>query len=210
MFDWITGLMGSAGHFGVFALMFGENVFPPIPSEVVMPLAGFLAAQGTLSLLLVILAGTAGSVLGAMFWYYVGVWIGADRIRAFAARHGRWLTISASEVDAATGWFRRYGWRAVFFGRMIPGVRTFVSVPAGVARMRLVPFLAFTALGSLLWTGLLALAGFLLESQYDRVQAWINPVSTIVIALAVGWYVFRLVRGRGTSEMGSEKDRGES
>ena len=194
MFEWIVALMGRSGYLGVGGLMFGENVFPPIPSELVMPLAGFLSAQGVLWLPLTVLVGTIGSVLGALLWYYIGLWIGEERLKDFARRHGKWLTISPREVDAATDWFRRYGWRAVFFGRMIPGVRTFISVPAGVARMPMGPFLSFTALGSLAWTTALAVAGYLLQSQYDRVATWVNPISTLVIVGLIGIYLFRLVR----------------
>lgn len=194
MFEMITAWMSGFGHVGVAALMFAENVFPPIPSELVMPLAGYLSADGQLWLPAAILAGTIGSVLGALFWYYIGVWIGEERLQRFAARHGAWLTISPKEVDGAGSWFRQYGWRAVFFGRMVPGVRTLISVPAGVARMPLGPFLIFTTLGSFVWTGLLAGAGFLLQGQYDAVAVWIDPVSTVVIVSVIGVYLYRLVR----------------
>ncbi len=197
MFTWITDFMSRIGLVAVFGLMLGENVFPPIPSELVMPLAGFLAAQGEMSLWLAIVAGTAGSVAGALLWYWVGVRFGRDRLRRLAERHGRWLTVSPSDVNGAIGWFERYGWWAVFFGRMIPGVRTLVSVPAGMARMPMLPFLAFTTLGSLLWTGLLAWAGYLLESQYEKVSQWVNPVSNVILAGIVGLYLWRLVRGSG-------------
>lgn len=194
MFDFVTSLMSSGGSLMVLALMFAENVFPPIPSEVVMPFAGFLSARGDIMLVFAVLAGTTGSVLGALLWYYVGRWVGTDRLVEFAGRHGRWLTISPKEVRAADKWFDRYGWWAVFFGRMIPGVRTLISVPAGLAEMPLMPFLFFTTLGSLLWTGLLAGAGYLLESQYDKVQGWLNPISTGILVLAVLYYVYRLIR----------------
>lgn len=194
MFEIITTWMSSLGHWGVAALMLAENIFPPIPSELVMPLAGFLSAQGALWLPVAILAGTVGSVLGALMWYYIGLWIGEARLQRFCARYGAVLTISPREVDAASSWFRSYGWQAVFFGRMIPGVRTLISVPAGVARMPLMPFLIFTTFGSLIWTSLLAIAGFLLESQYEKVADWINPVSTGVILVFVGVYIYRLAR----------------
>ncbi|WP_138923693.1 DedA family protein [Sulfitobacter sp. BSw21498] len=194
MFNIIATWMSGLGHFGVAALMLAENVFPPIPSELVMPIAGYLSAEGQLWLPAAILAGTIGSVLGALFWYYIGIWIGEERLQRFAARHGAWLTLSAKDVDSAGLWFRDYGWRAVFFGRMIPGVRTLISVPAGIARMPLRPFLIFTTLGSLIWTGLLAAAGFLLQAQYDAVAVWVDPVSTLVVVSLIGVYIFRLIR----------------
>lgn len=209
MFDWIVGYMGSAGYIGLFALMFGENVFPPIPSELVMPLGGFLAAQGKLNIIMVVVAGTAGSVLGALMWYYVGKWIGEERLRGFAQKHGRWLTLSPKEVDASIAWFDRHGWKAVLVGRMIPGVRTLISVPAGIADMPLTPFLLYTTLGSAIWTAFLASAGYLLQSQYDKVAGWVNPVSTAILVGALGWYLFRVIRGTGTTDHGKDqpKDR---
>jgi membrane protein DedA with SNARE-associated domain len=159
MFDWITGWLESGGYLGVFALMLIENVFPPIPSELVMPLAGYLAAQGTLSLAGVIFAGTLGSVAGALIWYWIGRKIGMERLRRLARNHGHWLTMDEAEVDRASDWFDRYGWGAVFFGRMVPAVRTLISVPAGIAGMHLAPFLAVTTIGSALWVGLLAGGG---------------------------------------------------
>jgi membrane protein DedA with SNARE-associated domain len=199
MFDWITGFVVRSGHGGVFLLMLAENIVPPIPSELIMPLAGFTAARGQLSLLLVVLAGTAGSLLGAVFWYYVGRRLGLERLAHLAARHGRWLTLSPDDVDRADGWFRRHGARAVFFGRLIPTVRTLISVPAGIAGMPLPQFLAWSVLGTSLWTALLAGAGYLLQSQYERVSDYLNPVSTVVVVLIIGWYLYRVVTFRTDS-----------
>ena len=193
MFDWITGLIGQAGYFGVFLLMLVENIFPPIPSELIMPLAGFTAAQGKLNLALVVLAGAAGSLLGALLWYYAGRWLGADRVMAFASRHGRWLTLSPAQVERAERWFRRHGGAAVFVGRLAPTVRTLISVPAGIAAMPLARFLAWTALGTALWTALLAGSGYLLESQYERVSSYLNPAANVVFALIGALYVYRVV-----------------
>lgn len=192
MFDWIVAFMQSTGAFGVAALMFLENVFPPIPSELVMPLAGFTAARGETSFVLAVLGGTAGSVAGAWLWYWLGVRLGEDRLKRLAARHGRWLTLTPEEVERADAWFRRHGRAAVFLGRMVPGVRTLISVPAGVAGMRLAPFLLYSTAGSLVWVTALAGAGFLLEGQYERVADWLNPVSNVVVASLAGWYLWRV------------------
>jgi membrane protein DedA with SNARE-associated domain len=162
-----------------------------------MPLAGYLAAQGTLSFAGVIVAGTLGSVAGALLWYWIGRKIGIERLCRFARNHGHWLTMDEAEVDRASDWFDRYGWWAVFFGRMVPAVRTLISVPAGIAGMHLAPFLAVTTVGSALWVGLLAGAGYLLEGQFQKVEAWLNPVSNAVVAGIVIWYVYRVVRGYG-------------
>lgn len=192
MFDWITGFVEQAGYIGVVLLMFAENLFPPIPSELIMPLAGFTAARGDRSIVLVVAAGAFGSLLGALLWYYIGRWIGAARLQRWASRHGRWMTIAPKEVDHACAWFRRHGGKAVFLGRLVPAVRTLISIPAGVAAMPLVPFLIYSALGSVLWTALLALAGYLLEDQYREVSGYLNPVSNAVIAILVLWYLYRV------------------
>ncbi len=194
MFEWITGVMAAGGYLAVAGLMLLENIFPPIPSEVVMPLAGFLAATGELSFLGVLVAGTVGSVAGATFWYWIGLKLGEDRLRRFTERHGRWLTISPEEVDRASDWFRRHGAWAILIGRILPGLRTLISVPAGVARMPLLPFLFYTTLGSVVWIAGLTVLGYLLEAQYERVAGWLDPVSWVVVGALVAVYVWRLVR----------------
>jgi membrane protein DedA with SNARE-associated domain len=196
MLDWITGFIGSVGLLGVALLMFLENVFPPIPSELIMPLAGFEAAQGNLNLVLVILAGTVGSLAGATLWYWIGLKIGTKRLKAMARRRGRLLTITPDEIDTADAWFDNHGGKAVLVGRLIPTVRTFISVPAGVSEMRLARFLIFSGIGTAAWTTLLALAGFLLESQYEKVSGWLNPVSTAVLVGVMAWYLWRVATFR--------------
>ncbi|MBK8908575.1 MAG: DedA family protein [Rhodospirillales bacterium] len=196
MFDWIIDQVRDGGYVGVALLMFGENLFPPIPSELIMPLSGFSAASGKMNLFLVILAGSVGSLLGALFWYFVGRWIGSENLTRFTVRHGRWLTLTPQDIDTACAWFNIHGGRAVFFGRLIPGVRTLISVPAGIARMRLGGFLIWSALGTVLWSSILAVAGYLLEDQYQKVAGWIGPVSNIVIAVLVLWYLYRVATFR--------------
>ncbi|MDU0954365.1 MAG: DedA family protein [Bradyrhizobium sp.] len=151
-----------------------ENLFPPIPSEVIMPLAGYVSARGQLTFVGVLLAGAAGSLAGALFWCAVRRWFGSHRLKRFAARHGRWLTLSPAEIDRASAWFARHGRTAVLVGRLVPGVRTLISVPAGVTEMPFMPFLATTAVGTLLWTGLLAAAGYVLAEGYRTVGNWID------------------------------------
>jgi len=190
--EWITDVLASAGLLAVAALMFVENVFPPIPSELIMPFAGFTAARGEMNLVGALLAGSVGSVAGATLWYWIGARLGARRLKAWSARYGRWFAMSPDEIDRAVDWFRRHGGIAVLIGRMVPGVRTFVSIPAGISGMPLVPFLAYTLVGTLGWTALLLGAGVVLESQYDRVSTWIEPVSVAVLALFVLWYFYRV------------------
>lgn len=200
MFEAITGFVSSSGYLGVFLLMALENIFPPIPSEMIMPLAGFIAARGELNVVAVLVTGTAGSVLGALPWYYAGKWYGADRLKRLADRHGRWLTVSAQEIDRALHVFNKHGRRAVFFGRLIPAIRTLISVPAGICKMPLVPFLAYSVGGSLIWIGFLTGAGFILEANYEKVQQYMDPVSKGVIGLIVAAYLYRLVTHRSQKE----------
>src|SRR5690349_24638888 len=131
MFAWITGVITGLGCVGVAGLTLLENVFPPIPSELVIPMAGFVAATGDLNLGLVIAAASVGSLAGALVWYEVGRRVGEQRLRGWVDRYGRWLTLSAEDVDRAQEWFRRRGAVAVLLGRLVPGVRTLVSLPAG-------------------------------------------------------------------------------
>ncbi|MFW2588522.1 DedA family protein [Sagittula sp. SSi028] len=192
MFDWISGLVDQMGAFGVALLMFLENVFPPIPSELIMPLAGFNAARGDMSLIWVILSGSAGSLAGVYLWYWLARRVGFDRLCRLTHRHGRWLSISPDELDRADAWFDRHGGAAVLIGRLIPTVRTLISVPAGVRRMPRLWFLGLSAVGTLAWTSALTLAGYWLEGGYDKVQAWLNPVSTAVVVGLVAVYLWRV------------------
>jgi membrane protein DedA with SNARE-associated domain len=143
----------------------------------------------------VVLAGTLGSVLGALPWYYAGKWLGEERMCAFAARHGRWLTLDDKDLGKAIRWFERHGRMAVLLGRLVPTVRTLISLPAGMARMPLAPFLLYSSIGSLLWTAALAATGFLLESEYTLVVDYLDLASKIIIGLIALTYVYRLLAG---------------
>lgn len=203
MFDWIVQLVAQTGYLGIALLMLAENVFPPVPSELIMPLAGFSAARGDLGLLGVIVAGTAGSVAGALFWYAIGKSVGIERLRRWTGRHGRWLTMSPAELDQAVAWFRRHAGLAVLVGRLVPAVRTLISVPAGVAGMPLPAFLAWTTIGTAVWTAFLAASGYLLEGGYERVADWLNPVTNILVVLLVLGYGYRVVTFRAQPAQGS-------
>ncbi len=202
MFEFITGLIAAIGSFGVAILMFLENVFPPIPSELIMPLAGFEAAKGTLSLWGVLVGGIAGSLAGAALWYWIGAQLGAERLRDFSRRHGRWLTLGPEDIDRAAGWFDRHGAMAVLVGRLIPTVRTFVSVPAGVAGMPFGRFLLYSLAGTAIWTTLLALAGYWLRSRYGLVAGWLDPVTTVIVIGLIGGYLYRVVTFRTKPQQG--------
>lgn len=122
--------------------------------------------------------------------------IGTDRLKRLARRHGRWLTISPDEIDQSNPWFKQHGGMAVMVGRLIPTVRTFISVPAGVSEMTVAKFLAYSTIGTLVWTSFLTLAGYWLQSQYEKVSSWMNPVSTGVVVLILGWYLWRVATYR--------------
>ena len=194
MADWVIGVIEQLGYVGIALLMLAENLFPPLPSELIMPFAGFLAARGELHPAGVVAAGAFGSVVGALPWYWAGRRIGIDRLKHLADRHGRWIALTPDEIDRGERLFRRKGPLVLVFGRLVPALRTVVALPAGVARMNLVPFVLWTLLGSAIWTSLLTLAGYLLESQYEKLEKWMNPVSTGVFVAIALWYVVRVVR----------------
>lgn len=193
----------TAGYGAIFAAMFLENLFPPIPSEVIMPLGGFYVQQGKLALIPVVLSGLLGTVLGALPWYGIGRLVNEQKIEQWLAHHGRWLGISPQELHRTRSWFNSHGTALVFWGRLIPGIRTLISVPAGIEMMPLAPFLIWTTAGSLIWTLLLTVAGLLLGEGYSRVELWIDPVSKVVKVIlvvaglaALFWLVLRIWKRR--------------
>ncbi len=197
MATWVLSTVYSTGYFGILLLMFVENVFPPIPSEVIMPLAGYMAAQDILSLFGIILVGMAGSVLGALPLYYLGGKLGEDRLKEFADDHGRWLTLSRKDIERAKRWFDRHGGAAIFFCRLIPGIRSLISIPAGVARMKMLPFLAYTGAGTAIWAALLAYFGYFLGTEYTQVSEYLDPLSWIVLGAIGVLYFVRVIRHKG-------------
>ena len=188
MKTWIESTLDALGYPGVALLMFLENVFPPIPSEVVMPLAG-IATRGQLALWGVIVAGMIGSVAGAIPLYYLGRWLGAERLERWAGEHGHWMLLSRKELERARRWFERHEVAAVFFGRLVPGVRSLISIPAGVYQMPLGPFLLWTAAGTGLWAALLALLGRWLGESHDAVGRWLGPAAYVILGALLLWYL---------------------
>ena len=196
MASWIETVVQTTGVFGIAFLMFLENVFPPIPSELIMPLAGYSAAKGDANILLVILAGALGSLAGASFWYGVGRLVDHERAKKFADRHGRFLTMTRRDIERADDWFDAHGHYAVLFGRLVPTVRTLISIPAGLSEMPLARFLVFSGIGTAVWTTLLALFGFMVGERYSDLEGWIDPISYGVIALIVAIYLWRVITFR--------------
>ncbi len=172
-------MIQSFGYAGVALLMLTENLFPPIPSEVILPLTGFLVEQGSLAFIPALIVATAGSLAGALLIYGLGRWGGRELI----LRHGRMLRIEEADLDRADGWFDRYGGAVVLFGRMVPGVRSLVSIPAGLSEMPLGRFVVLTALGSGAWNALLIGGGWLLGENWSRVAGFVGSVSNVILAI---------------------------
>jgi membrane protein DedA with SNARE-associated domain len=195
----VLDLMEALGALGVGLAILLETVVPPIPSEVVLPLAGYLAQTGRMGLVAAFLAATAGSLLGASFLYQLGRWLGPERSR-------RWLDrlplVDTADVDKAFDAFERRGRAAVLLGRLVPVVRSFISVPAGVVRMPWPQFLLYTAIGSAVWNGALIGAGVALGTQYELVERYVGLLDYALVAAAVGfggWMVVRHLRRRGST-----------
>ena len=193
MSDWVVRLIEQSGYLGVGFLMFLETIFPPIPSEVIMPIAGVAAAQGKLNFALVVIAGTTGAMLGNIVWYLGARALGVGRLRPFIRKHGKWLTVNWSEVQRAEHWFALHGAAFVFLARMLPTVRSLVSIPAGLLRMRFRSFLIASTLGTGGWTVLLASAGYKLQENVTDVEKFIGPLSNAIMVVLAAGYVWRLL-----------------
>jgi membrane protein DedA with SNARE-associated domain len=195
---WVFSIVDRLGEVGVGLLIFLENVVPPVPSEVILPLAGFRARTGALNLWLTWPAATLGSVAGALVLYGLGAWLGYDRLRALAGRP--WFIItSQKDLDRGQRVFERHGGRMVLLGRCVPVIRSVVSIPAGIARMPLPRFLLLTAIGSGVWNALFIGLGWVLGEEWGRVQGWLGPVTYVVLGLvviALVWLAIRKARAR--------------
>lgn len=188
---WLADLIAAAGEVGVGLLTFVETVVPPIPSEVVLPLAGFLAQSGQLSLTWVIIASTVGSVAGALVFYALGALLGLERsIRLLS----KIPLLDADDLHHASTWFAGHGRASVFFGRLVPGVRSLISLPAGAQRMPIVAFAALTAAGSAVWNSVLVGAGYAFATQWDLVGAWASTASNVGLGIVVAVFLVVLVR----------------
>lgn len=198
---WAIGLMQALGAPGAGLAVAVENLFPPLPSELILPLAGFTASQGEISLVAAVVWTTIGSLTGALVLYGLGAWLGRDRVRAIAARVP---LVEVSDVERSEQWFARHGTKAVFFGRMLPVFRSFISIPAGVARMPLPSFALLTTLGSLIWNTAFIVAGYLLGENWQVVEgyaSWLQWVVVGAVVVAVGWFVtarLRKIKSRDT------------
>ena len=189
------------GYGAILLAMFLENLIPPIPSELIMPLGGFYVSQGQLDFFPVVLAGLIGTVIGAMPWYGIGRLVNEERLEKWLEKNGRWIGINPQELARSRKWFNRYGVSLVFWGRLIPGIRTLISVPAGVELMPITPFLIWTTAGSLIWTLFLTITGFILGDNYGNIEKWMSPFSSIFktiiilfISLALITLIYKTLR----------------
>lgn len=191
--QWVQNVLGAAGPFGLFFLLLIENLFPPIPSELVLPLAGFLVGKGEIGAVQALVSSTAGSLVGAYILYFLGRWGG----RSLVLRFGSVLRVTKEDLDQAQKWFEKYGGSVVFFARMVPGARSVVSIPAGTLEMPLVKFTVLTTAGSAVWNTLLIGAGWLLGENWSRITGIVGSVSDvllivmgILVAALVGWWLY--------------------
>jgi membrane protein DedA with SNARE-associated domain len=196
---WVQDVINQFGYFGVALLVVIENVFPPIPSEIVLPFAGFVAQQGAgaaqsdTSVIGMMIAATVGSVVGALILYFVSAAIGPDRLRAFVEKFGKWFGVKPADLVRAEAWFDRRSFVAVLVGRCVPLIRSIVSIPAGFRRMKLSSFVVLTAIGSAVWNIALIGAGAVLKDQWDRVGDYVGVFQWVVILAIVVFAVRFLI-----------------
>jgi membrane protein DedA with SNARE-associated domain len=187
MIKWIVELVTSMGIYGVALLMAIENVVLPLPSELIMTLGGFAASRGRMSLAGVIIAGTAGSVLGALPLYYLARMAGEDKLKHWVSKHGHWLLLRPRDLDKPARWFARHGSFAVIIGQLIPGVRGLISLPAGYAKMNVLAFLLYNFIGTVVWCAVLAYIGQQLGVHFKVVHKYLGPAGWVVLAGLLIW-----------------------
>jgi membrane protein DedA with SNARE-associated domain len=200
--SWIVSTVQTGGYVGVGGLTLLENLFPPIPSELILPVAGYLVSQGELGFVGVIIASTLGSLAGALILYGLGYKLGERRLRGFAREHGKWLALDEEDIDQAQQWFQRHGGLAVLIGRLAPAVRSVISIPAGLSRMPLGPFVLYTTLGSAVWNALLVTAGWMLGNQWHLVEPYLQVLewaSLIAVVGGIVWFVARKRKSRSAA-----------
>ena len=207
--NWVQDVINQFGYFGVALLVIIENVFPPIPSEIVLPFAGFVAQQGVdaaqsdTTVVGMMIAATVGSVVGALILYFASAAIGPDRLRAFVEKFGKWFGVKPADLVRAEAWFDRRSTVAVLVGRCVPLIRSIVSIPAGFRRMKLTSFIVLTAIGSAVWNIALIGAGAVLKDQWDVVGDYVGVFQWVVVAaiiVALAKFVLSRIKRRNTSK----------
>ncbi len=199
MTDWIRSVMASLGYPGLALLLFLENVVPPIPSEAIVPLAGFMTEQGEMTYIGVVVAGSLGSLIGSLPLYWLGRALGEERLRRFARGRGRWFGLAEDDIDRSKRWFDRHGGWAVLLCRLVPGVRSYIAIPAGCARMPLWRYLAWSSIGITAWIALLAWIGRLLGRDHERADTYLSVFTYVVMSVLLTTAVTWVVRRRRTT-----------
>jgi len=192
--NWIEQVVQSIGYIGIALLMFVENIFPPIPSEVIMPFAGSLTTRGELNLAGVLISGTTGAVAGAVAIYYIGVWFGEARVRDWFQNHGRYLLMSEEDFDKAIETFNNHGKSMILVGRLMPTIRSLISLPAGLEKMNMATFLLFTAIGTTIWNAILTFGGVWMGNNWQQIKSFVDTYAYIfwgIIALLVIYFVVK-------------------
>ena len=193
MTEFVLNILTWGGYWGIALLMAVENIFPPIPSEVIMGFGGLAVARGQFAFLPLLLVGTIGSTAGNYVWYWIGARLGTTGLKPFVDRWGRWLTVEWDDIEALRRQFRERGGRIVFSFRFLPNFRTLISLPAGMAHMPRSRFLIFTFAGSAVWNAALIAGGYVLGSRFGTLDVWIGWAGAALTALLVGWYLYRVV-----------------
>jgi len=197
--EWILSIMEQLGYLGIALLMFLDNVIPPIPSEIIMPSAGYAASQGQLLLSGVIIAGCIGSLTAAALLYWIGYQFNHDAIFRFTDRYGKYLFIKSEDIQKSLLWFEKYGHRIVFFGRMVPAVRSLISIPAGMSRMPFWKFMFYSALGTIIWTTFLACVGFYFgenQALMHEIFSRVGYVIIMIVVLVLLWHYYRKLKNK--------------
>ena len=194
--EFITSVISSLGYGGIFFLMILESALIPIPSEIIMPFSGFLASTGKLSSVGVILAGSLGNLVGSVITYYLGIRLG----RAFLIKYGKYILFRVHHLVWTEQLFQKYGDKISFVGRLLPGVRTYISLPAGIGKSNFIKFVVYTLLGSIIWNSLLTYGGIQLGRSWqhiDKYSGYLDIIAVVAIAVFIIWIVYSNTRNRG-------------
>lgn len=198
--DWVGDVIYSWGYVGVAVLIALQNLFPPVPSALILPLAGFLVGQGRFSFFPVVMAATVGSVVSALVFYALGYWLGRERVRDLTGRFGKLVMVDQSDLDRSLTWFESYGAQAVVICRLIPGLGTLISIPAGFVRMSVPWFVLYTIAGTAVWNGAFVGLGWALGARWQLAQRYLHVFQYVLLAAAFAgavWFVWRRWRRRG-------------
>ena len=184
--SWAVDVIDKLGYLGLYLILVLENVFPPIPSEAVLPLAGYNSSRGDMNYFIALVVSTAGAVSGALILYWFGDWFGETRVRWLIRKFGKWFAISEQDFDTAGEWFDRRGNLAVLVCRCVPIVRSIVSIPAGIRRMPLIPFVIYSAIGSGIWNAVLIGLGWIVGDNWEEIEDYVGYLQYVVIVLVIG------------------------